>query len=86
MRMGKAGPTAADFLNNASEADIADVLYRYGEEPKSRRIAKAIVAARPISRTGQLAEIVRKAAGYTPGSKKDPATRTGWSPVATIKG
>ena len=76
MRMGKTGPTAADFLNNAGEADIADVLYRYGEEPKSRRIAKAIVAARPISRTGQLAEIVRKAAGYTPGSKKDPATRT----------
>jgi 16S rRNA (cytosine1402-N4)-methyltransferase len=76
MRMGKAGPTAADFLNNAGEADIADVLYRYGEEPKSRRIAKAIVAARPISRTGQLAEIVRKAAGYAPGSKKDPATRT----------
>ena len=76
MRMGKTGPTAADFLNNASEAEIADVLYRYGEEPKSRRIAKAIVAARPISRTGQLAEIVRKAAGYTPASKKDPATRT----------
>ena len=76
MRMGKTGPTAADFLNNAGEAEIADVLYRYGEEPKSRRIAKAIVAARPISRTGQLAEIVRKAAGYTPASKKDPATRT----------
>ena len=76
MRMGKTGPTAAEFLNSASEAEIADVLYRYGEEPKSRRIAKAVVAARPISRTGQLAEIVRKAAGYTPGSKKDPATRT----------
>jgi 16S rRNA (cytosine1402-N4)-methyltransferase len=75
MRMGKSGPTAADFLNSAGEAEIADVLYRYGEEPKSRRIAKAIVAARPISRTGQLAEIVRKAAGYSAASKKDPATR-----------
>ena len=76
MRMGKTGPTAADFLNGASEEEIADVLFRYGEEPKSRRIARAIVAARPISRTGQLADIVRKAAGYTPASKKDPATRT----------
>jgi 16S rRNA (cytosine1402-N4)-methyltransferase len=76
MRMGKTGPTAADFLNSADETEIADVLYRYGEEPKSRRIARAIVAARPITRTGQLAAIVRKAAGYTPASKKDPATRT----------
>ncbi len=76
MRMGKEGPSAADFLNNASEEAIADVLYHYGEEPKSRRIARAIVAARPVERTGQLAEIVRKAVGYHPGQKKDPATRT----------
>jgi 16S rRNA (cytosine1402-N4)-methyltransferase len=69
------GETAADFLNNASEETIADVLYRYGEEPKSRRIARAIVAARPLERTGQLADIVRKAVGYHPGQKKDPATR-----------
>ncbi len=76
MRMGADGPTAADFLNRAPEEEIADILYLYGEEPKSRRIARAIVAARPIERTGQLAEIVRKAAGHHPGMKKDPATRT----------
>jgi 16S rRNA (cytosine1402-N4)-methyltransferase len=76
MRMGKDGETAADFLNNASEEEIGDVLWRYGEEPRSRRIARAIVAARPVERTGQLAEIVRKAVGWHAGMKKDPATRT----------
>jgi len=76
MRMSREGHSAADFLNQADEAEIADVIYTYGEEPKSRRIARAIVAARPIERTGQLAAIVRKAVGYNPGMKKDPATRT----------
>ena len=76
MRMGREGESAADFVNHASEEDIADVIYRYGEEPKSRRIARAIVGARPIARTGQLAEIVRKAVGWKPHMKKDPATRT----------
>lgn len=76
MRMSQEGESAADFLNTADEAHIADVIYRYGEEPKSRRIARAIVAARPIERTGQLAEVVRKALGHKPGMKKDPATRT----------
>jgi 16S rRNA (cytosine1402-N4)-methyltransferase len=76
MRMAKEGESAADFVNNASEETIADVLWRYGEEPKSRRIARAIVAARPIERTGRLAEVVRKAAGHHAGMKKDPATRT----------
>jgi 16S rRNA (cytosine1402-N4)-methyltransferase len=76
MRMSQAGESAADFLNNASEEAIADVLYTYGEEPKSRRVARAIVAARPIERTGQLADIVRKALGHHAGMKKDPATRT----------
>jgi len=76
MRMGKDGPSAADFLNHADEQEIADILFHYGEEPKSRRIARAVVAARPIERTGQLADIVRKAAGHRPGMKKDPATRT----------
>jgi 16S rRNA (cytosine1402-N4)-methyltransferase len=76
MRMGREGESAADFLNRASEEDIADVIFRYGEEPRSRRIARAIVAARPIERTGQLAEIVRKALGWHAGMKKDPATRT----------
>jgi 16S rRNA (cytosine1402-N4)-methyltransferase len=76
MRMGRDGESAADFLNGASEEEIADVLWRYGEEPKSRRIARAIVAARPLERTGQLAEIVRRALGWHAGMKKDPATRT----------
>ena len=75
MRMSIEGETAADFLNNASEEAIADVLWRYGEEPKSRRIARAIVAARPVERTGRLAEVVRKAVGHHAGMKKDPATR-----------
>jgi len=76
MRMSREGRSAAELLNEASEQEIADILYRYGEEPKSRRIARAIVAARPIERTGQLAAIVRKALGWHPGMKKDPATRT----------
>src|SRR6059058_4900913 len=76
MRMASEGESAADFLNHAAEEDIADVIYRYGEEPKSRRIARAIVAARPLSRTGELAEVVRKAVGWKPHMKKDPATRT----------
>jgi 16S rRNA (cytosine1402-N4)-methyltransferase len=76
MRMSGEGESAAEFLNRADEAEIADILFHYGEEPKARRIARAIVAARPIERTGQLAEIVRKAVGHRPGAKKDPATRT----------
>jgi len=76
MRMAQEGESAADFLNHADEAEIADVIYELGEEPKARRIARAIVAARPIERTAQLAGIVRKATGYNAGMKKDPATRT----------
>jgi 16S rRNA (cytosine1402-N4)-methyltransferase len=76
MRMSKSGPTAAEFLNSAEEADIARVLRDYGEEPRARAIARAIVAARPVERTGELAAIVRRAAGFRPGQKSDPATRT----------
>jgi 16S rRNA (cytosine1402-N4)-methyltransferase len=76
MRMGRDGQSAADFVNTADEAEIADVLFHYGEEPKARRVARAIVAARPIERTGELAEVVRKALGHHPGMRKDPATRT----------
>ena len=76
MRMSQAGPTAADFLNEADEAEIARVLRDYGEEPRARAIARAIVAARPIERTGELAAIVRRAAGFRPGQKTDPATKT----------
>ena len=76
MRMEQAGQSAADFLNEADEGEIADVIYRYGDEPKSRRIARAIVAARPLTRTGELAAVVRRALGHHPGQPKDPATRT----------
>jgi 16S rRNA (cytosine1402-N4)-methyltransferase len=76
MRMGQAGPSAADFVNTAAEGDIADVLYRYGEERQSRRVARAIVAARPLETTGALARVVRKALGHRPGAPKDPATRS----------
>jgi len=76
MRMAQSGETAAEFLNTAPEGTIADIIYRYGDEPKSRRIARAIVAARPLERTGDLANIVRRACGYKPHDKKDPATRT----------
>jgi 16S rRNA (cytosine1402-N4)-methyltransferase len=76
MRMEKSGPTAAEFLNQADEAEIARVLRQYGEEPRARTIARAIVAARPVERTGQLAAIVRRALGYRAGQKSDPATRT----------
>ena len=81
MRMSREGPSAADFVNTADEADIADVLFRYGEERQSRRVARAIVAARPLGTTGELARVVRKALGFNkdyrgPGAPKDPATRS----------
>jgi 16S rRNA (cytosine1402-N4)-methyltransferase len=75
MRMSQDGMSAADFLNEADEAAIADVLYLYGEERQSRRVARA-VAARPLTTTGQFAAVVRKALGYRPGAAKDPATRS----------
>ena len=76
MRMAQAGMTAAEWLNSAEEAEIADVLYHFGEEPRARRVARAIVAARPLARTGELAAVVRRALGHKPHDKKDPATRT----------
>jgi 16S rRNA (cytosine1402-N4)-methyltransferase len=76
MRMSQDGMSAADFVNEADEAEIADVLYLYGEERQSRRVARAIVAARPLTTTGQLAGVVRKALGHRAGAPKDPATRS----------
>ncbi len=81
MRMSQDGPSAADFVNGADETEIADVLFRYGEERQSRRVARAIVAARPLETTGELARVVRKALGYNPAYKggnapKDPAVRS----------
>jgi 16S rRNA (cytosine1402-N4)-methyltransferase len=76
MRMSQQGESAADFLNIADEEAIANVLYRYGEERQSRRVARAIIAARPLATTGELARVVRRALGHKPHDKKDPATRT----------
>jgi len=76
MRMSRSGLTAAEFLNSADEVEIARILRDYGEEPRARSIARAIVAARPVERTAELAAIVRRAAGFRPGQKADPATRT----------
>ncbi|QDP19164.1 16S rRNA (cytosine(1402)-N(4))-methyltransferase RsmH [Sphingomonas xanthus] len=76
MRMSKSGESAADFLNQAEEGEIARVLKEYGEEPRARAVARAIVAARPLTRTAELAAVVRKALGFRQGQKSDPATRT----------
>jgi 16S rRNA (cytosine1402-N4)-methyltransferase len=79
MRMDPtSGESAAEFLGNASESEIADVLWKYGEERMSRRIAKAIVARRaenPVTRTSELAELVARVVGGQK-SGKHPATRT----------
>jgi 16S rRNA (cytosine1402-N4)-methyltransferase len=80
MRMDRtAGETAADVVNRAAERDLADLIYRYGEERNSRRIARAIVAARRQARirtTTELAAIVRRASGGGRRPGLDPATRT----------
>jgi len=70
------GPSAADIVNTLDEKELADMLYRYGEERRSRRIARAIVAHRPIITTTQLADIVVRAVGRRPGARIHPATRT----------
>ena len=75
-RMSQDGKSAADFLNSADADTIADVLYDYGEERQSRRVARAIIAARPLETTGDLARVVRSALGYREGAPKDPATRS----------
>jgi 16S rRNA (cytosine1402-N4)-methyltransferase len=77
MRMAAEGETAADVVNHADEQELASIIYRYGEERASRRIAKAIVERRgqaPITRTGELASIVADVLGRR--GKIDPATRT----------
>jgi len=78
MRMGQNGPTAADVIATASEADLANIIYIFGEERHSRQVARAIVAARqeaPIATTRALADIVAKVVRSKPG-EIHPATRT----------
>jgi 16S rRNA (cytosine1402-N4)-methyltransferase len=77
MRMSRSGPSAADLVNTADEKTLTDILRRFGEERQARRIARAIIAARPLTRTRELAEVVSKALG--PAAAREPihpATRT----------
>lgn len=74
MRMGPAGQSAADLVNTAPEEELAAIIRDYGEEHFARRIARAVVAARPLSRTAELASIIRRVVPESGGI--DPATRT----------
>jgi 16S rRNA (cytosine1402-N4)-methyltransferase len=80
MRMDQSsGAPASQLIADADEEDLADVIYRFGEERHSRRIARAIVRARaqaPVATTGQLAQIVRRAVPVRGYQRIDPATRT----------
>jgi len=77
MRMDtRRGETAAQVVNEASERELANLIYEYGEERRSRRIARAIVRGRPVSTTAQLARIVVAAAPAMKQEKIHPATRT----------
>lgn len=78
MRMGGEGENASDFINRAEEEELAGILFKYGGERMSRRIARAIVTARseePITKTGQLVDIIKKAVAVY-NDKINPATRT----------
>jgi 16S rRNA (cytosine1402-N4)-methyltransferase len=76
MRMSPNQPlTAHDIVNRYDERDLADVIWRYGEEPASRRIARAILRTRPVDTTAQLATVVARATGR-PRGRTHPATRT----------
>ena len=79
MRMGQDGLSAVDVVNTFEEEQIAEIIYVFGEERRSRAIAKAIVRARsqaPITRTGRLADIVAGVLGRGRDNTKHPATRT----------
>src|SRR5688500_15997882 len=80
MRMDRtSGPTAAEAIRDADERMLADVIYEFGEERHSRRIARALIEARDrggVTTTGQLADIVRRAVPRKGYSRIDPATRT----------
>jgi 16S rRNA (cytosine1402-N4)-methyltransferase len=77
MRMNtQSGQTAEQVVNEANERELADLIYEYGEERRSRRIARAIVRGRPVTSTGQLARIVAQAAPAMKQERIHPATRT----------
>ncbi len=76
MRFGGEGITASEIVNEWSEAELADLIFEYGEDPASRRIARRIIASRPIGTAAQLAKAVEQAVGRRAYLKSHPATRT----------
>jgi len=72
----RSGQTAEQVVNEADERELADLIYEYGEERRSRRIARAIVRGRPVTSTGELARIVAQAAPAMKQERIHPATRT----------
>ena len=76
MRFGGEGTTAETIVNTYGERELADLIFKYGEEPASRRIARRIIEARPVRTSAQLAKAVEQAVGRRAGSKTHPATRT----------
>jgi 16S rRNA (cytosine1402-N4)-methyltransferase len=76
MRFGPEGTSASEIVNTYSEQTLADLIYQYGEEPASRKIARRIVEARPIETSVELAKAIEQAVGRRAGSKTHPATRT----------
>jgi 16S rRNA (cytosine1402-N4)-methyltransferase len=68
--------TAADIVNTWDERSLADIIFKFGEERRSRQVAKAICQARPLQSTRQLAELVESVVGRAPGTRLHPATRT----------
>jgi 16S rRNA (cytosine1402-N4)-methyltransferase len=76
MRFGDEGPTAADIVNTYGEDEIAGIIFRYGEEPASRRIARRIVESRPITSGAELSQVVEQAVGRRATRSTHPATRT----------
>jgi 16S rRNA (cytosine1402-N4)-methyltransferase len=76
--------TAAEIVNEWAQGEIADIIYRYGEEPRSRRIAQAIVAARPLHTTTELAEVISRAVGTRSSSRSNQPSRQRIHPATRV--
>jgi len=76
MRFGREGVTAEEIVNTYGESELADLIFKYGEEPASRRIARSIIDRRPVRTTAELAKAVEQAVGRRANQKTHPATRT----------
>jgi len=76
MRFGEGDITAEEIVNTYSEAELADIIFKYGEDPAARRIARRIVEARPVRTSTELAKAIEQAVGRRANLKSHPATRT----------